>query len=85
MESEEERQRKKKEEGMVVASLHCDRAPKGSRVVCVCVCMCVDEHGKKKCVPLQGCESVYTGEGGGRAGATINSRFSLSARAHRAF
>lgn len=52
----------------MVASLRCDRAPKGSRVVCVRAVR-VDERGKKKCVPLQGCESVYTGEGGGRAGA----------------
>lgn len=49
----------------MVACLRRDRAPKGSRVVCVCVWMHME---RKVCVPLQGRVSAYVGEGGGRAG-----------------
>lgn len=60
-----ERKNKREEEGRMVACLRRDRAPKGSRVVCVCVWMHME---RKVCVPLQGRVSAYVGEGGGRAG-----------------
>lgn len=80
MESKEEREQKKERKGRTVASLPCDRAPKGSRdSVCESVCVCVVER-VKMCVSLQGCVSCTwvregAGQGGGGGRGTIYSWF----------